>query len=106
VELAKVQIATGNPTQQRATRRTLVRVLEAILRLAHPIIPFITEDLCKVSLRLPGRPATASCCKPILKRQQQDRPGRYRKVVLLQEVINACRRLRSEMNLSPRSACH
>ena len=106
VELAKVQLSAGDETTQRGTRRTLVRVLEAALRLAHPIIPFVTEELWqKVSLPAGKRTSeqqTSIMIQPYPKSQPEkiDAPSDAA-VALLKRIVDALRNLRSEMNLSP-----
>lgn len=109
LELAKVQIQNGTPEQQRATRRTLLRVLETVLRLAHPVIPFITEALWqKVAPLTDAYPAGAKEGEASIMTQPYPR-AEAKKIdesseqwaAELKAVIDACRNLRGEMNLSP-----
>jgi valyl-tRNA synthetase len=102
LEIAKVQINIGNDAQKRATRRTLIRTLEAIMRLAHPIIPFITEELWqKVSVvaGLPGE-SVSIAAYPVSQPDRIDEAAEAH-VVKLKTLVDACRNLRGEMNVSP-----
>ncbi|MEI7426642.1 MAG: valine--tRNA ligase [Betaproteobacteria bacterium] len=107
LELAKVQLQQGTPAQQRATRRTLLRVLETILRLAHPLIPFITEELWQTVAPKSGKDL-AKCPKQSIALQNYPKaqPEKIDEaseawVKKLKLLIDACRNLRGEMQISP-----
>ncbi len=106
LEIAKVQIQTGNDAQKRATRRTLIRVLEGILRLAHPVIPFITEELWqKVApvSSLSGIKKTTYIGQAAYPKSQPEKIDEKAEahVARLKTLVDACRNLRGELKVSP-----
>jgi valyl-tRNA synthetase len=103
LEIAKVQIQNGDDASQRATRRTLIRVLETILRLLHPIAPFITEELWQTVAPIAGRKSSdylVTAAYPVAAPERIDESS-IAWMTQLKELVGTCRSLRSEMNLSP-----
>ncbi|EGV36782.1 valine--tRNA ligase [Neisseria weaveri] len=103
IELAKVQLQTGCESTQRATRRTLVRVLEVVLRLMHPIMPFITEELWQAVAPLANAKKTDSIMMAAWPLADNEKivPAAFEQMAALQDLIGAVRNLRGEMGLAP-----
>ena len=110
LELAKVQLQRGSAEQQRATRRTLLRVLETILRLAHPLIPFITEALWQkvapLALANDKQRTFEAGASLMLQPYPQAQTSKHDAdsetwINDLKAHVQACRALRGEMALSP-----
>jgi valyl-tRNA synthetase len=108
LEIAKAQLAdaktTGDESRARATRRTLVRTLETVLRLMHPVTPFVTAELWETVAPIAGRaPAAgqtiATAAYPVAQLERVD-DAACAWVDRLKALVGACRSVRKQMNLS------
>lgn len=103
VELAKTSLSSTDKEVQYATRYTLIHTLETILRLTHPLMPFITEELWQKISPLMNRHDKSIMVAPYPEFSSSQFDDQADKEInLLKELVNACRTLRSEMNLSPK----
>jgi valyl-tRNA synthetase len=106
LEVAKVQVQQGTEGQQRATRHTLLRVLEVVLRLAHPVIPFVTEALWQSVAPLAGKTSEGSGDSIMMQPYPLANTAKIDEAAeswmqQLKALTDATRNLRGEMQLSP-----
>jgi valyl-tRNA synthetase len=110
LEIAKVQLAeakkAGDESTARATRRTLIRTLETVLRLLHPLAPFITAELWEAVAPVAGRKAAGSSDSVVTAAYPQAQlekvdPRADAWMAQLKGLAAEVRRLRSEMGLQP-----
>ncbi|WP_020650360.1 valine--tRNA ligase [Solimonas variicoloris] len=104
LELSKPALQQGSEAQQRGTRRTLVRVLEAWLRLLHPLMPFITEEIWQRVAPLAGVPADQTTIMhrpyPLADAAKIDEAAEA-DIEWLKALILGVRQIRGEMNIAP-----
>ncbi|EKN6259087.1 valine--tRNA ligase [Yersinia enterocolitica] len=102
LELAKPVMNSGSEAEQRGTRHTLIEVLEALLRLAHPIIPYITETIWQRVKTLKGITADTIMLQPFPEydASQVDEKA-LSDLEWIKQTIIAVRNIRAEMNIAP-----
>jgi len=102
LELTKPVMNNGSEAELRGTRNTLVTVLEALLRLAHPIIPFITETIWQRVKVLKGITDDTLMLQafPEWAAEKEDAQAQS-DIEWIKQAIIAVRNIRAEMNISP-----
>ena len=102
LELAKISLQSEDALLQRGTRQTLLRVLETVLRLAHPIMPFITEEIWQRVGPLAGVTAATIMLQPY---PESDAAAinatAETQLQWTMDFILGIRRIRGEMNIAP-----
>ena len=102
LELTKPVFANGTDAQKRGASQTLVRVLEKLLRLAHPIIPFITEEIWQKVKGFAGVEGDTIMLQPFPKvEENQIDEAAEMQINWLKELIVAVRNIRAECNIVP-----
>jgi len=102
LEIAKAQLQNGNESQQRATKRTLISILEMILRMSHPVMPFITEEIWQTIAPMAKKEGASIMMQPyptFLENKVDEASIEW--MAILKKMVIQCRSLRGEMNISP-----
>jgi valyl-tRNA synthetase len=102
LEAAKVSLQSGDEARQRGTRQTLVCILESVLRIAHPIMPFITEEIWQRVSPLAGKTGSTIMSQPypLPEGHRIDRAS-VREMEWVMGFLLGVRRIRGEMDIPP-----
>ena len=102
LELAKIALQSEDEAAQRGTRQTLVRVLESVLRLAHPLMPYITEEIWQRVAPLAGKSGQSLMLQPYPEADDgQVDEGAVAEMEWVMSFLLGVRSIRGEMNIAP-----
>ena len=102
LELAKVQLNESNDASIRATKRTLLGILESVLRMIHPVMPFISEEIWQtISKKVGISGQTIMLQSYPLSREKKIDLDAEDWIKSIKNMVEDCRKLRGEMNVSP-----
>lgn len=102
LELAKVSLQSDDPRAQRGTRQTLIKVLETVLRLTHPVMPYITEEIWQRVAPLQGMKGHTIMREPYPVVDASLNDPHHEKVMdWVMALLLGIRRIRGEMNIPP-----
>ncbi|MGA1442896.1 MAG: valine--tRNA ligase [Methylophilaceae bacterium] len=103
LEVAKVQLNESNEDAiRRGTKRTLLGILESMLRMIHPIMPFISEEIWQIIAKKIGIQGDTIMLQkyPVARHEKIDNDS-IEWMTTLKTMVEECRKLRGEMNISP-----